>query len=235
MLVTLAAALALATASNVIDLTEANFEATMAEKPLMMVEFFAPWCGHCKALAPEWEKVAKAFANEPNCVVAALDADKHREIGSKYDVSGFPTIKAFAKDDKSGEEKYTGGRTADDIVEYLNTQCGTFRTTDGSLTSAAGRVAELDELAAQFLEADDATRASLIDAAKALFESYDGAFPKAAKFYSQAMTKIVARGDDYVETEPARLTRMIDSGSLTGAKVDEFTLRLNVLAAFTEA
>merc|ERR1712065_12940 len=185
-----------------------------------------PWCGHCKALALEWEKVASAFQNEPNCVVAAVDADSHRELASEFGVSGYPTILAFPGDDKSGEEKYSGGRTADDITEYLNEKGGTLRKSDGSLLPAAGRVAALDDPAAQFLDA--------AEEAQALWEAYDGSFNKAAKYYHQAMKKIIAKGAEYVVSEPARLERMIDSGSLKAEKIDEFRARINVLAAFSE-
>merc|ERR1711991_860228 len=219
----------------VLNLTPETFDGAVKDESVFaLVEFFAPWCGHCKALAPEWEKVASAFQNEPNCVVAAVDADSHRELASEFGVSGYPTILAFPGDDKSGEEKYSGGRTADDITEYLNEKCGTLRKSDGSLLPAAGRVAALDDLAAQFLDAAEETRETLVEEAKALWEAYDGSFNKAAKYYHQAMKKIIAKGAEYVVSEPARLERMIDSGSLKAEKIDEFRARINVLAAFSD-
>ena len=52
---------------------------------------FSAGCGHCKQLAPTYEKVAAAFAQEPNVVVAAVDATKHSALAQSYDVTGYPS------------------------------------------------------------------------------------------------------------------------------------------------
>jgi len=81
-----------------------------------IVEFFAPWCGHCKNLASEWKKAATALKGIAK--VVAVDADAHREIGAPYDIKGFPTIKFFGVDKKKPQD-YNGERTANGIVEYV--------------------------------------------------------------------------------------------------------------------
>ena len=58
-----------------------------------LVAFVASWCGHCKRLKPTYEKLAEAFDGEMFVDIAMIDADKHRKIGEKYNVAGFPTIK----------------------------------------------------------------------------------------------------------------------------------------------
>ena len=90
----------------------------------VLVEFYAPWCGHCKNLAPEWETAANSFQPEDGIVIAAIDASTYQDIGTKYEVQGFPTIKYFAKGGTTAAE-YDGGRTADTIIDWVNKKVGT--------------------------------------------------------------------------------------------------------------
>lgn len=68
------------------------------------------------------------------CIIANINADdaKNAHISQKYEVTGFPTIKFFSKDNKEPED-YDGGRTEADIVAYLNEKCGTQRAVGGGL------------------------------------------------------------------------------------------------------
>lgn len=100
--------------SDVIELTDSNFEKLVLKSDDMwLVEFFAPWCGHCKNLAPQWETAASDLKGKVK--LGALDATVHTVMASRYNVQGYPTIKFFHK----GEvEEYDGGRTASDIVAW---------------------------------------------------------------------------------------------------------------------
>lgn len=104
--------------SDVIELTDANFEAlVMDSNDHWLVEFYAPWCGHCKALAPEWEKAASRLAPE-GVKLGAIDATVHQNLAQKYGIKGFPTIKVFPAGPKSNPVDYNGAREADGIVQY---------------------------------------------------------------------------------------------------------------------
>eukprot|EP00213_Chloropicon_mariensis_P006212 CAMPEP_0197471920 /NCGR_PEP_ID=MMETSP1309-20131121/2979_1 /TAXON_ID=464262 /ORGANISM="Genus nov. species nov., Strain RCC998" /LENGTH=603 /DNA_ID=CAMNT_0043010047 /DNA_START=142 /DNA_END=1953 /DNA_ORIENTATION=+ len=83
-----------------------------------LVEFFAPWCGHCKNLKPEWEKVAKGL--DGIVTVAAVDVDANKESASKYSVQSLPTIKAISISNGKVdfEESYEGERTAEKISAF---------------------------------------------------------------------------------------------------------------------
>ncbi|KAG4931227.1 hypothetical protein JHK86_048188 [Glycine max] len=70
--------------SNVVVLTSKNFnEVVLDETKDVLVEFYAPWCGHCKSLAPTYEKVATTFKLEEDVVIANLDADKYKDLAEK--------------------------------------------------------------------------------------------------------------------------------------------------------
>lgn len=95
--------------SAVKSITAADF--SQVKKGVWLLEFYAPWCGHCRNLAPEYEKAAKALKGIAN--IAAIDADKER---TEVQIQGFPTIKLFV-DGKMSD--YDGPRTADGIVDFM--------------------------------------------------------------------------------------------------------------------
>jgi protein disulfide-isomerase-like protein len=99
----------------VAHLTARRPEEVLQSADHWLVEFFAPWCGHCKALAPEWTKAATQLKGTVR--VGAVDCDVEKELCSKYDVKGFPTIKHYGED-KSKPADYTGAREAPAIVKF---------------------------------------------------------------------------------------------------------------------
>lgn len=105
--------------SDVVELTESNFESMVLKSDDMwLVEFFAPWCGHCKNLEPEWKKAASELKGKVK--LGAVDATVHQSLAQKYDIKGYPTIKYFGPGVKSGPQEYDGGRTSSDIVTWAN-------------------------------------------------------------------------------------------------------------------
>lgn len=117
--------LASAVTAAVVDLVPKNFDDVVLKsgKPAL-VEFFAPWCGHCKNLAPVYEELGQAFAHASDKVtVGKVDADEHRDLGRKFGVQGFPTLKWF--DGKSDEpEDYKGGRDLESLSSFISEKTG---------------------------------------------------------------------------------------------------------------
>ena len=102
--------------SPVVKLTKENFERDVLKSDeLWIVEFYAPWCGHCKNLAPEFEKAAKSLKGIIK--LGAVDMTVDGEVGSKYNIQGYPTLKFFGENKKSPQE-YDSGRTAKDLVSF---------------------------------------------------------------------------------------------------------------------
>ncbi|XP_063357846.1 protein disulfide-isomerase A6 homolog [Cydia amplana] len=105
--------------SDVITLTDSNFkELVLDSEDLWLVEFYAPWCGHCKNLEPHWAKAATELKGKVK--LGALDATVHQSMAGRYQVQGYPTIKMFPSGKKTSDsvEDYNGGRTSSDIVTW---------------------------------------------------------------------------------------------------------------------
>ena len=101
----------------VILLDGTNFEKEVVQsKDIWLVLFYAPWCGHCKAFSPEYEKAAKALKGIFK--IGAIDADKERSIGGKYNIQGFPTVKFFGIH-KDKPVDYDKARTADAVINFM--------------------------------------------------------------------------------------------------------------------
>ena len=103
---------------DVVELTDDNFDSTVFnDENMWLIAFYAPWCGHCKKLLPEW--VAAATQLRGTVKIAKVDATVHQKLAQRYQIQGYPTIKVFApgKGDKKVEE-YQGPREAPGIVQY---------------------------------------------------------------------------------------------------------------------
>jgi len=102
----------------------------------VLVEFYAPWCGHCKSLAPKYEKLGKIFENNPNVVIAKLDSTQN---DVPVDVKGFPTIILFPAGDKTNHITFNGDRTEQALATWIRENGNSFKQggADATQESAA--------------------------------------------------------------------------------------------------
>ncbi|KAB2012989.1 hypothetical protein ES319_D09G127200v1 [Gossypium barbadense] len=129
---------------KVLELDESNFDSAISSFDYILVDFYAPWCGHCKRLSPQLDEAAPVLAglNEP-IVLAKVNADKFTRLASKHDIDGYPTLKFFMH---GVPMEYNGPRKADLLVQYLKK----FVAPDVSILSSDSAINDFVEAAGTF-------------------------------------------------------------------------------------
>ncbi|KAG8493524.1 hypothetical protein CXB51_011069 [Gossypium anomalum] len=137
---------------KVLELDESNFDSAISSLDYILVDFYAPWCRHCKLLSPRFhilhpillDEAAPALAGlkEP-IVIAKVNADKFTRLASKHDVDAYPTLKLFMH---GVSMEYYGPREADSLVQYLKK----FVSTDVSILISDSAISDFVEEAGTF-------------------------------------------------------------------------------------
>ncbi|KAH3841036.1 protein disulfide-isomerase A3-like [Dreissena polymorpha] len=206
--VALIALFSLASASDVLEFTDADFASKIADHDVILVEFFAPWCGHCKKLAPEYEKAATTLKNnDPPVSLAKVDCTANTEVCGKYGVSGYPTLKIFRGGEMS--EDYNGAREADGIVKTMRAKAGPASKELKDVADAEKFVANFEYGVVGFFSGDN-------EAAKT-FQKVASAMNTEMRFahsYSDEVNKKFGYKDDIVLFQPTRLQSKFEEAKL---------------------
>lgn len=215
--------------TGVQDLTPETFDKFVNGGKHALVEFYAPWCGHCKHLTPEYKTLGETVLKDPrlknSVVIAKVDADKHKSLGERFGVRGFPTLKWFPRGKPvSNPEDYNSGRTASAFLDFINAEV--------KADSSFARIEDLDVLARKYVgSAADAT-SSVADEISAAVGKLTGEAKTNGDVYVSAVKKAAAKGSDYFSTELKRLERLLEGGKLSPSKLSEISRKVSVLGAF---
>ncbi|CAN7065370.1 unnamed protein product [Brassica oleracea var. botrytis] len=206
----------------VLTLDHSNFTDTINKHDFIVVEFYAPWCGHCKSLAPEYEKAAAELSSQsPPIFLAKIDAseESNKGIANEYKIQGFPTIKILRKGGKSIQD-YNGPREAAGIVTYVKKQSGPASAEIKSADGAAEVIGEKSVVAVGvFPKLSGEEFDSFMAVAEKLRADYD--------FAHTLDAKLLPRGDSSVAGPVVRLFKpfdelFVDSKDFNGEALEKF-------------
>jgi len=83
----------------------------------VLFKIYAPWCGHCKAMAPAFKELADKLEEDEEIIVAKMDGTENEIMDDRFDVRGYPAL--FFMNSEGKVESYNGGRTLDDMLKYI--------------------------------------------------------------------------------------------------------------------
>ncbi|XP_058639284.1 protein disulfide-isomerase A2 [Onychostoma macrolepis] len=122
---------------DVLVLHSVNFDRALSENKYLLVEFYAPWCGHCRNLEPIYAEVAGLLKNgSPEVRLAKVDADEEKDLATEFHVGSFPVLKFFKDGNRQNATDFSGKRTVKGITRWLERHTGPSATVLNDVKSA---------------------------------------------------------------------------------------------------
>ncbi|KAL8551495.1 hypothetical protein ACS0TY_000552 [Phlomoides rotata] len=217
--------------THVVVLKQSNFSEFIEKNKFVMVEFYATWCGHCQALAPEYAAAAAELKDEA-VALAKVDATEEAELSQKFDVQGFPTIYFFAD---GVHKSYPGQRTKDAIVSWLKKKIGPGLSNITTIEEAERILVDEDKVVLGYLDSLVGSDSEVLAAASKLEDDvsfYQTTSPDVAKLF-HVDPKAKRPSLVLLKKEDEKLSKF--SGQFTKTAIAEFVFenKLPLLTNFT--
>ncbi|XP_074697017.1 protein disulfide-isomerase A2 isoform X2 [Strix aluco] len=138
---------------NVLVLHEHNFDRALSEHRLLLVEFYAPWCGHCQRLAPTFARAATVLRNESSPArLGKVDATAQAALANEFGITSYPTLKLFRDGNRTHPLAYTGRMDVEGIVRWMQRRASPSATLLQDAATAAAFVSSQDLVVVGFFK-----------------------------------------------------------------------------------
>ncbi|XP_040539146.1 protein disulfide-isomerase A2 [Gallus gallus] len=138
---------------GVLVLHEHNFERALREHRLLLVEFYAPWCGHCRRLAPEFARAAALLRNgSESARLGKVDAVAQTALSAEFHIEAFPTLKLFRDGNRTHPVAYSGRMDAEGMALWVQRRAGPSATLLHDADTAAAFISARDIAAVGFFK-----------------------------------------------------------------------------------
>ncbi|NXE77937.1 PDIA2 isomerase, partial [Cochlearius cochlearius] len=138
---------------GVLVLHEHNFARALSEHRLLLVEFYAPWCGHCQRLAPAFAQAAAALRNESSPArLGKVDATARVALANEFGITSYPTLKLFRDGNRTHPLAYSGRMDTEGIVHWLRRRAGPSTTLLQDTAAATAFISSQDLVVVGFFK-----------------------------------------------------------------------------------
>lgn len=201
------------------DVNPVNFDRRLSENKCLLVTFYARWCQHSKRWLPHSRTVATSLVAEPNMSLAIVNCESYDEFCNKFEIKSFPAIRLFTG---GNIIPFEGARSAQNVLDFINDNCGTEREIGGLLNDTAGLVSEAAPIVQEFLTSEEG-RAAVIEKMKAV---------PGAEFYVKVMERFMNGGITQIRNDMGKMAAMLGQRKAGWQGLDSMKRRYNIFAQF---